>query len=183
MPPGEVDEESEDLGDDPEDEWTLRKYSADDFTNVYHRPVFEIIVSSSGPAAVLTLGGHRRVAEGAPHDGRHRGILCRMLDYNKVQKAAASAFASLEEKSEANVVLYCEPILRQFVQCFRKYQDRNILRSIELSPPRMPGVCRDRVRGRFPPICAPALPSVHLREPAGIGGCREQQGLEELDTS
>ncbi|KAN0070709.1 Armadillo-type fold [Elaphomyces granulatus] len=187
---GEVDEESEDLGDDPEDEWTLRKCSAaalDVFANVYHRPIFEIILPylketlrhpqwPNREAAVLTLGA---VADGCmeavtPHLpelipylisrlddpqpvvrqitcwclGRYSewashlddpaekvryfepmmdGILRRMLDHNKkVQEAAASAFASLEEKSEGNLVPYCEPILRQFVQCFGKYQDRNM---------------------------------------------------------
>lgn len=55
------------------------------------------------------------------------GILRRMLDNNKkVQEAAASAFASLEEKSDANLVPYCEPILQQFVQCFGKYKYRNM---------------------------------------------------------
>ncbi|KAJ5682816.1 hypothetical protein N7462_005981 [Penicillium macrosclerotiorum] len=55
------------------------------------------------------------------------GILHRMLDNNKkVQEAAASAFASLEEKSDDNLIPYCEPILRQFVQCFGKYKDRNM---------------------------------------------------------
>ncbi|KAJ5207786.1 hypothetical protein N7449_002165 [Penicillium cf. viridicatum] len=55
------------------------------------------------------------------------GILHRMLDNNKkVQEAAASAFASLEEKSEDNLAPYCEPILRQFVACFNKYKDRNM---------------------------------------------------------
>lgn len=55
------------------------------------------------------------------------GILTRMLDNNKkVQEAAASAFASLEEKSDDNLIPYCEPILRQFVQCFGKYKDRNM---------------------------------------------------------
>lgn len=55
------------------------------------------------------------------------GLLHRMLDNNKkVQEAAASAFASLEEKSDDNLIPYCEPILRQFVQCFGKYKDRNM---------------------------------------------------------
>ncbi|KAJ5551827.1 Armadillo-like helical [Penicillium sp. DV-2018c] len=55
------------------------------------------------------------------------GILQRMLDNNKkVQEAAASAFASLEEKAEEQLAPYCEPILRQFVQCFGKYKDRNM---------------------------------------------------------
>lgn len=57
------------------------------------------------------------------------GILKRMLDGNKrVQEAAASAFANLEEK--ANVQLqnpqYCIVIVRQFAQCFERYKDRNM---------------------------------------------------------
>ena len=175
---------------DPEDEWTLRKCSAaalDVFSNVYHNPIFEIILPylketlrheqwPNREAAVLTLGA---VADGCmdavtPHLpelvpylisllndaqpvvrqitcwclGRYsewashlhdpsqkaqffepmmEGILHRMLDNNKkVQEAAASAFASLEEKSDGNLVPYCEPILRQFVQCFGKYKDRNM---------------------------------------------------------
>lgn len=175
---------------DPEDEWTLRKCSAaalDVFSNVYHNPIFEIILPylketlrheqwPNREAAVLTLGA---VADGCmdavvPHLpelvpylisllndpqpvvrqitcwclGRYsewashlqdptqkaqffepmmEGILRRMLDNNKkVQEAAASAFASLEEKSDDNLVPYCEPILRQFVQCFEKYKDRNM---------------------------------------------------------
>ena len=55
------------------------------------------------------------------------GILLTMLDRNKrVQEAAASAFAHLEEKAGAGLTLYCEPIIRQFVQCFERYKDRNM---------------------------------------------------------
>ncbi|KAL2822343.1 armadillo-type protein [Aspergillus cavernicola] len=185
---GEI--EDSEFGDDPEDEWTLRKCSAaalDVFSNVYHQPIFEIILPYlketlrheqwvQREAAVLTLGA---VADGCmnavtPHLpelvpylisllndsqpvvrqitcwclGRYsewashidepseratffepmmEGILHRMLDGNKkVQEAAASAFASLEEKSDANLIPYCEPILRQFVMCFGKYKDRNM---------------------------------------------------------
>ncbi|KAL2853398.1 armadillo-type protein [Aspergillus pseudoustus] len=185
---GEI--EDSEFGDDPEDEWTLRKCSAaalDVFSNVYHEPIFEIILPYlkvtlrheqwvQREAAVLTLGA---VADGCmkavtPHLpelvpylisllndsqpvvrqitcwclGRYsewashiaepaeranffepmmEGILHRMLDNNKkVQEAAASAFASLEEKSDANLIPYCEPILRQFVLCFGKYKDRNM---------------------------------------------------------
>ena len=185
---GEV-EESE-FGDDPEDEWTLRKCSAaalDVFSNVYHDPIFAIILPylketirheqwPQREAAVLTLGAVAdgcmdavtphlpelvpylislledsqpvvrqitcwclgRYSEWASHLGdpaeraqffepMMEGILHRMLDNNKkVQEAAASAFASLEEKSDANLVPYCEPILRQFVQCFGKYKYRNM---------------------------------------------------------
>ena len=55
------------------------------------------------------------------------GILKRMLDGNKrVQEAAASAFASLEEKAQQQLVEYCDVIVQQFVQCFSKYKDRNM---------------------------------------------------------
>jgi hypothetical protein len=168
----------------------LRKCSAaalDVFSNVYHQPIFEIILPylketlrheqwPQREAAVLTLGAVAdgcmdavtphlpelvpylisllndpqpvvrqitcwclgRYSEWASHlvDPSERarffepmmeGILRRMLDGNKkVQEAAASAFASLEEKSDANLIPYCEPILRQFVQCFGKYKDRNM---------------------------------------------------------
>ncbi|KAI9669178.1 MAG: hypothetical protein M1829_005179 [Trizodia sp. TS-e1964] len=55
------------------------------------------------------------------------GILKKMLDSNKrVQEAGASAFAHLEEKAMDRLVPYCEPIIRQFVQCFARYKDRNM---------------------------------------------------------
>ncbi|TDZ54606.1 Importin subunit beta-2 [Colletotrichum trifolii] len=55
------------------------------------------------------------------------GILRKMLDKNKkVQEAAASAFANLEEKSGKVLEPYCMPILQQFVQCFARYKDRNM---------------------------------------------------------
>ncbi|KAF2104281.1 ARM repeat-containing protein [Rhizodiscina lignyota] len=55
------------------------------------------------------------------------GILTRMLDSNKrVQEAAASAFANLEEKANKQLSEYCSVIVRQFVECFGKYKDRNI---------------------------------------------------------
>ena len=55
------------------------------------------------------------------------GILTRMLDKNKrVQQSAASAFANLEEKATFRLTPYCAPIVRQFVQCFRCYKDRNM---------------------------------------------------------
>jgi len=57
------------------------------------------------------------------------GILQRMLDGNKrVQEAAASAFANLEERSgtELENPRYCEVIARQFAECFEKYKDRNM---------------------------------------------------------
>jgi transportin-1 len=55
------------------------------------------------------------------------GLLERMLDKNKkVQEAAASAFASLEEKSGEKLIPYTEPILRQFTNCFARYKDKNM---------------------------------------------------------
>jgi transportin-1 len=55
------------------------------------------------------------------------GILKKMLDNNKkVQEAAASAFANLEEKANTELSQYCRPIVSQFVQCFAKYKDRNM---------------------------------------------------------
>jgi hypothetical protein len=55
------------------------------------------------------------------------GILMKMLDRNKrVQEAAASAFANLEEKANTELTDYCEVIVRQFVQCFSMYKDRNM---------------------------------------------------------
>ncbi|KAH8708451.1 armadillo-type protein [Phaeosphaeriaceae sp. PMI808] len=55
------------------------------------------------------------------------GILKKMLDNNKkVQEAAASAFANLEEKANTELTQYCRPIVSQFVQCFAKYKDRNM---------------------------------------------------------
>lgn len=55
------------------------------------------------------------------------GILHRMLDTNKrVQESAASAFANLEEKAAKEMTPYCAPIIRQYVQCFERYKDRNM---------------------------------------------------------
>ncbi|OXV05794.1 hypothetical protein Egran_06438 [Elaphomyces granulatus] len=196
--PARVRQESEDLGDDPEDEWTLRKCSAAALDVFAKDHLKETLCHPQWPNC-WCLG---RYVEWASH-----------LDDPAQKEAAASAFAGLEEKSEANLVPYCEPILWQFV-CFGKYQDRNMYilydciqtlaecheglgqthpgqrphagahRPVPSGPPRtlpprMLGVCRDRVRGCFRPLCAPALPPVHqdhLREPAGIGGCREQRG-------
>ncbi|KAI4135898.1 MAG: hypothetical protein LQ347_000282 [Umbilicaria vellea] len=55
------------------------------------------------------------------------GILNRMLDNNKrVQEAAASAFANLEEKATKELTPYCKFIIPQFVRCFAKYKDKNM---------------------------------------------------------
>ena len=50
-----------------------------------------------------------------------------MLDHNKkVQESAASAFAALEEKAATELTPYCTIILKQYVECFQKYKDKNI---------------------------------------------------------
>lgn len=55
------------------------------------------------------------------------GILQRMLDSNKrVQEAAASAFANLEEQATTELTPYCLVIAQQFVRCFAKYKDKNM---------------------------------------------------------
>lgn len=54
-------------------------------------------------------------------------LLTKMLDRNKrVQEAAASAFANLEEKAKRQLVRYAVVIVRQFVECFKVYKDRNM---------------------------------------------------------
>ncbi|KAE9979019.1 hypothetical protein EG327_007180 [Venturia inaequalis] len=54
-------------------------------------------------------------------------LLTKMLDRNKrVQEAAASAFANLEEKAKSQLKPYSVVIVRQFVKCFGIYKDRNM---------------------------------------------------------
>jgi transportin-1 len=54
-------------------------------------------------------------------------LLTKMLDGNKrVQEAAASAFANLEEKARVQLQPYCAVIVQQFVKCFKVYKDRNM---------------------------------------------------------
>ncbi|CCX15054.1 armadillo-type protein [Pyronema domesticum] len=55
------------------------------------------------------------------------GILMKMLDGNKrVQEAAASAFANLEEQSKQVLEPYIKVIIQQFVTAMRQYKDRNM---------------------------------------------------------
>ncbi|CAO2652383.1 Nn.00g006660.m01.CDS01 [Neocucurbitaria sp. VM-36] len=76
----------------------------------------------SGWAAHLDAAGKRQFFEPVME-----GILKKMLDTNKkVQEAAASAFANLEEKANTELTEYCAAIVRQFVQCFAMYKDRNM---------------------------------------------------------
>jgi len=54
------------------------------------------------------------------------GILKKMLDKNKkVQEAGASAMANLEEKAGKQLEPFAGPIIAQYVQCFKKYKDKN----------------------------------------------------------
>jgi len=55
-------------------------------------------------------------------------LLGRILDKNKkVQEAACSAFATLEEEAQTDLVPYLDPILRCLVTAFEKYQAKNLL--------------------------------------------------------
>ncbi|ERT02304.1 importin beta-2 subunit [Sporothrix schenckii 1099-18] len=55
------------------------------------------------------------------------GFLTKMLDKNKkVQEAAASAMATLEEKAGKKLEPYAGPIIKQYIKCFEKYKDRNM---------------------------------------------------------
>ncbi|KAI0687106.1 ARM repeat-containing protein [Cytidiella melzeri] len=56
------------------------------------------------------------------------GLLRMVLDNNKrVQEAGCSAFATLEEDAGAELAPYLEPVLRNLVFAFDKYQHKNML--------------------------------------------------------
>ncbi|KAG8899351.1 hypothetical protein FRC00_001551, partial [Tulasnella sp. 408] len=56
------------------------------------------------------------------------GLLRMVLDSNKrVQEAGCSAFATLEEDAGARLAPYLEPILRNLMYAFEKYQQKNLL--------------------------------------------------------
>ncbi|KAG6335827.1 hypothetical protein ID866_3263 [Astraeus odoratus] len=56
------------------------------------------------------------------------GLLRMVLDDNKrVQEAGCSAFATLEEDAGIELVPYLEPVLRNLVFAFQKYQHKNML--------------------------------------------------------
>ncbi|KAL0955693.1 hypothetical protein HGRIS_001916 [Hohenbuehelia grisea] len=56
------------------------------------------------------------------------GLLRMVLDNNKrVQEAGCSAFATLEEDAGLELVPYLEPVLRNLVFAFEKYQHKNML--------------------------------------------------------
>ena len=51
-----------------------------------------------------------------------------VLDNNKrVQEAGCSAFATLEEDAGAELAPFLEPVLRNLVHAFDKYQQKNLL--------------------------------------------------------
>ena len=55
-------------------------------------------------------------------------LLQRILDHNKrVQEAACSAFATLEEEACGELVAYLNYILETLVFAFTKYQKKNLL--------------------------------------------------------
>ena len=55
-------------------------------------------------------------------------MLKRILDHNKrVQEAACSAFATLEEEATTDLVPYLKDILQVLVFAFSKYQAKNLL--------------------------------------------------------
>jgi len=84
--------------------------------------------------ACWTLGRYSGWAANLDEAGRQEyfvpimeGILRRMLDPNKrVQEAAASAFANLEEQAKGTLQPYCKEIVQQFVKCYAQYKDRNM---------------------------------------------------------
>lgn len=186
---GEIEEDEDDYGEDPEEQWNLRKCSAaalDSFSERYHAQLFEVTLPylnsnlnhSDWPnreAAVLALGAISAGCMEAvqPHlpeltqfllgllqdpqpfvrqitcwalgrycpwaasldqPGKQKffepimdGLLQRMLDQSKrVQQAAASAFANLEEEAKGQLAPYGIVIARQFVKCFAKYKDKNM---------------------------------------------------------
>ncbi|KAK9728992.1 hypothetical protein K7432_000629 [Basidiobolus ranarum] len=56
------------------------------------------------------------------------GLLRMVLDNNKrVQEAGCSAFATLEEEACEELIPYLEPILRNLIFAFQKYQQKNLL--------------------------------------------------------
>ncbi|CAG8612556.1 16942_t:CDS:2, partial [Acaulospora colombiana] len=84
-----------------------------------------------------TLGRYSRWCVNPPNPLQDRskyfeplleGLLRKVLDNNKrVQEAACSAFATLEEEACELLVPYLDPILRNLVFAFSKYQHKNLL--------------------------------------------------------
>ncbi|KAJ8609718.1 hypothetical protein MRB53_038955 [Persea americana] len=143
---GEVEDDDE-YELDPEDEWNLRKCSAaalDSLALHFGQVVFNLVpyiitqLSDEQPVvrqiSCWTLSRFAGWAAKLDANGKSQffepmmdGILKRMLDKNKkVQESAASAFATVEEAADTELTPYCGIIVRQFVQCFDRYKDRNI---------------------------------------------------------
>ncbi|CAB4483237.1 unnamed protein product [Rhizophagus irregularis] len=84
-----------------------------------------------------TLGRYSRWCVHPPNPPQDRqkyfvplleGLLRKVLDNNKrVQEAACSAFATLEEEACELLIPFLDPILRNLVYAFSKYQHKNLL--------------------------------------------------------
>ncbi|CAG8553062.1 7040_t:CDS:10 [Diversispora eburnea] len=84
-----------------------------------------------------TLGRYSRWCVNPPNPAQDRPkyfepllemLLLKVLDNNKrVQEAACSAFATLEEEACELLIPYLDPILRNLVFAFTKYQHKNLL--------------------------------------------------------
>lgn len=60
-------------------------------------------------------------------------LLNRILDQNKkVQEAACSAFATLEEEAQTDLLPYMDSILKCFVAAYGQYQVRILVVSVSL---------------------------------------------------
>ena len=95
-------------------------------------------------------------------------LLKRVLDTNKkVQEAACSAFATLEEDAEATLVPYLGPILQNLIFAFRKYQAKNLLILYDAI-----GTLADAVRGAFAAPCSASLTCA----PRRLAGGRRARG-------
>eukprot|EP00741_Cyanophora_paradoxa_P008025 tig00001239_g7764.t1 len=91
--------------------WTLSRFSK---WVVHQSPAAEQARASNGQNQLLSL--------------MMQELLKRVLDGNKkVQEAACSAFATLEEEAQHELVPYLQPILQNLMFAFTKYQAKNLL--------------------------------------------------------
>ena len=104
-------------------------------------------------------------------------LLQRMLDKNKgVQRAAVSAFASLEDAVKERLVPYASIIAQTFARCFQTYKDKNIpslydcvqtfAESIgeEMAKPEIAGVLMPSIIGRWNVVKDGAWEMISLNE-------------------
>uniref|UniRef100_A0A1I7VX50 Transportin-1 n=1 Tax=Loa loa TaxID=7209 RepID=A0A1I7VX50_LOALO len=147
-------DDDDDGDDDSSTEWNLRKCSAasldvlssifnDDFLPTLLPILKETLFHNNWlikESGILALGA---VAEGCmsgitPHlpelvpflitSLQDRKLLARILDGSKrVQEAACSAFATLEEEANLELVPYLPEILATLVEAFNRYQAKNLL--------------------------------------------------------